>query len=68
VRLATWGAARKAYTGFMMAALEEYWLIGDSQFIERNGRNPSGFDLEAMNEALASLTRTSNPLNLRKIQ
>jgi hypothetical protein len=67
IREATWGSVARANRAFMMATTEEVWAIGSADFVERNGSNPSGLDVEGMNEALASLTGQSNPLGLRKI-
>lgn len=67
VRDCCWGQIVPASTGFLLHTVVEAWVIGSSDFIEVNGRNPSGVDLAGMNEALGELTRTSNPLKIRTI-
>lgn len=64
IRLPTWGGVAKANKSFLMEACEEYWVAIFPGFIEKTGRNPSGIDLEGMNEALTSLTGESNPLQI----
>jgi hypothetical protein len=66
-RLSSWGAIVKAATGFLMHTIEEAWVVGASDFIEVNGKNPSGLDVAGMNDALGVLTDTSNPLGLKTI-
>jgi hypothetical protein len=67
IGLATWGRIVSAQTRFLLSTVVEAWVVFDTDFVERNGRNPAGLDVTGMNEALASLTRQSNPLNLRPI-
>lgn len=67
IREATWGGVAKANQAFYNATTVEVWAIGGADFIERNGMNPSGLDVDGMNEALAALTGRSNPLGLRRI-
>jgi hypothetical protein len=64
VRYVSWGETVSANRAFSYDFTEEAWCIISSDFVEVNGDNPDGFDLQAMNEALASLTGTSNPLSL----
>jgi hypothetical protein len=67
IRDCCWGQVVPASTGFLLHTVAEAWVVGTMDFVERNGDNPSGIDLAGMNEALAQLTRTSNPLGLRSI-
>lgn len=67
VKLGSWAKIVPASQNFLLHTVEEAWVAAHPDFIEANGRNPSGIDLEGINEALASLTRTSNPLKLRHI-
>lgn len=60
----SWGQPVKVQKAFMMASLEEVWVIGSHDFVEVNGRNPSGIDLEGMNEALSALTGQTNAMKL----
>jgi hypothetical protein len=67
VRDCCWGRIVPASTGFLLHTVVEAWVVGTQDFIETSGRNPSGLDLDGINEALASLTSQLNPLNLRRI-
>lgn len=67
IRDACWGQIVAASTGFLLHTVTEAWVIGSGDFIEVNGRNPSGIDLDGMNQVLADLTGESNPLKLRRI-
>jgi len=70
LRIVSWGEAVPSSKAFFMDYLSrqgEAWVIVTEDFIEKNGQNPSGFDLQAMNDALASLTRERNPLGLKSV-
>lgn len=67
VRDCCWGAIVSASTAFLLHSVVEAWVVGTMDFIELNGQNPSGLDLDGMNEALSSLTGEANPLKLSHI-
>lgn len=67
VRVSSWAKIVPASQSFLLHTCEEAWVVAHPDWIEANGRNPTGIDLEGINDALASLTGTSNPLNLRHI-
>ena len=67
IRDCCWGQIVSASTGFLLHTVTEAWVVGTEDFVELNGRNPSGIDLAGMNDALAQLTGTSNPLKLSSI-
>lgn len=66
-RLAGWGAVVKASTGFLQHTIEEAWVIAAPDFIEVNGRNPSGLDIAGIQAAMKELTGELNPLGLKTI-
>ena len=68
VRLPCWGALRPATRGFFMATVEEAWVVITQATLERNGSNQYGYDMQAMNQAISSLTGQSNPLKLKTIK
>jgi hypothetical protein len=65
MRVVSWGRAIPTSAGFYMNYTEEAWVIVTQDFIEVDGKNPDGIDLQAMNEALQALTGDSNPLGLK---
>jgi hypothetical protein len=67
VRLVSWGAVVHASKAFVMDNCDEAWVAFGPDFTEKDGTNPSGMDLQAVNTALASLTGEINPLGLRSI-
>lgn len=62
-----WGKIVPASTGFLLHTVTEAWVVGTQDFIELNGRNPSGIDVEGINEALAALTSQPNPMGLYRV-
>jgi len=66
-RLSSWGAVVKASPGFLQHTIEEAWVVAAPDFIDVNGRNPSGLDIAGIQSALKELTGESNPLQLKTI-
>lgn len=67
IRDCCWGQIVSASTGFLLHTVTEAWVAGTADFVELNGRNPSGLDMAGMNDALAQLTGQANPLGLKSI-
>lgn len=67
IGLPCWGALRQATRGFFMATVTEAWVVITPDTIERNGANQYGYNMQAMNVAISSLTGQSNPLKLSTI-
>jgi hypothetical protein len=66
IRIISWGAAVPSNKAFFMDYVSEAWVIITQDFIDQEGKSPSGLDLQGLNEELASLTSQSNPLGLKK--
>lgn len=67
-RLVSWQVAVPTSQGFMLAAVEEAWVIISAAGLERSQQTQYGVGAQGLNTALASLTGESNPLKLTVIR
>jgi hypothetical protein len=63
-RLVSWQVPVHSSRGFLLATVEEAWVILSEAGLERNQQTQYGVDVQGLNEALSSLTGESNPLKL----